>query len=43
MRSPLGGRNFDSFSEDAVLSGKLGIEYVAGVQESEKVAATAKH
>ncbi|KAL1584276.1 hypothetical protein WHR41_06687 [Cladosporium halotolerans] len=43
MRNPLGGRNFESFSEDPVLSGKLGIEYVAGVQESGKVAATAKH
>lgn len=31
MRNPLGGRNFESFSEDAVSSGKLGIKYVADV------------
>lgn len=43
LRNPLGGRNFESFSEDPFLSGTLGIEYIAGVQESGHVVATAKH
>lgn len=41
-RSPLGGRNFEAFSEDPFLAGALAIEYVAGLQE-ERVAATVKH
>jgi beta-glucosidase len=41
-RSPLGGRNFESFSEDPFLSGALASEYVKGLQE-ERVAATVKH
>jgi beta-glucosidase len=41
-RSPLGGRNFESFSEDPVLAGELASEYVIGLQ-SERVAATVKH
>lgn len=41
-RSPLGGRNFEAFSEDPLLSGLLAAEYVNGLQ-SERVAATVKH
>ena len=41
-RSPLGGRNFESFSEDPLLTGLLASEYVRGLQ-SERVAATVKH
>ncbi|OAL56316.1 hypothetical protein IQ07DRAFT_674538 [Pyrenochaeta sp. DS3sAY3a] len=42
-RNPLGGRNFETFSEDPFLSGILAVEYVGGVQESREVVATAKH
>lgn len=41
-RSPLGGRNFEAFSEDPLLSGLMASEYVKGLQ-SERVAATVKH
>jgi len=41
-RCPLGGRNFESFSEDPVLTGKMAASYIKGVQ-SEKAAATIKH
>ncbi|KAF4309021.1 glycoside hydrolase family 3 protein [Botryosphaeria dothidea] len=41
-RSPLGGRNFESFSEDPFLTGKLSAAYIRGLQ-SKKVAATIKH
>ncbi|KZL85905.1 glycoside hydrolase family 3 protein, partial [Colletotrichum incanum] len=42
-RNPLGGRNFECFGEDPFLTGSLAVEYVAGVQEDGKVAATPKH
>lgn len=41
-RSPVGGRNFEAFSEDPYVSGALASAYVKGLQ-SERVAATVKH
>ena len=41
-RHPLGGRHFESFSEDPFLTGKIASNYVQGVQ-SQNVAACLKH
>jgi beta-glucosidase len=41
-RSPYGGRHFECFSEDPLLTGEIGASYVRGVQ-SGGVGATVKH
>ena len=41
-RHPLGGRHFESFSEDPYLTGRIAVEYVNGVQ-TKNVAACLKH
>lgn len=42
QRSPLGGRGFESYSEDPFLSGTLARTFVEGLQ-GEGIAATIKH
>ena len=41
-RTPIGGRNFECFSEDPLLTAELAVAYIEGVQ-SEGVAACVKH
>jgi beta-glucosidase len=42
IRHPLGGRNFEYYSEDPFLNGRLAVAFTKGLQ-GEKVAATLKH
>jgi beta-glucosidase len=42
QRTPLAGRHFECFSEDPLLTGRLAVAYITGVQER-GVAATVKH
>jgi beta-glucosidase len=42
MRTPLGGRGFESFGEDPVLISRLAVAYVAGLRQA-GVAAAVKH
>lgn len=42
MRTPLGGRGFECFAEDPVLTARIAASYVTGLQEA-GVAATIKH
>jgi beta-glucosidase len=42
MRTPLGGRGFEFFAEDPVLTARLAVAYVRGLQRT-GVAATLKH
>ncbi|MBO2454927.1 glycoside hydrolase family 3 protein [Actinomadura barringtoniae] len=41
-RTPLGGRHFENYSEDPLLTSRIGVGFVTGVQ-SAGVAATVKH
>ena len=41
-RTPFGGRHFECFSEDPLLTARIGVSYVCGLQDG-GVGATVKH
>lgn len=43
VRSPLGGRGFESYSEDPLLSGHAASYVIKGIQNKEKILACIKH
>lgn len=43
VRSPLGGRGFESYSEDPLLSGHAASYVIQGIQNKEKILACIKH
>ena len=43
QRTPIGGRNFECYSEDAYLTSQLAVEFVNGVQTQPGVGACIKH
>ncbi|EPE04582.1 glycoside hydrolase family 3 [Ophiostoma piceae UAMH 11346] len=43
QRHPLGGRNFETYSEDPFLSGSMAHRMISGIQASGNVVATIKH